>query len=1267
VRASQGKLGWSLNKGKTDNKGQAKLDMLAGLDAEFCFHLENEAAEFSTNGFSEANICDFGLSLKGSEIHGTDSYLVRVNERYTNAFVQMTDARDYMKEVVGADMHEAKVLVGKIANKFPNAMAPCLDFPNWKMLLLDEGLNVAIHALGGLLPADLPGIPLAVSGTQTTVFGINTLHPDIVLPKDSVYSRGVPTHEYGHYAMCNLIYDNGGTGSGMKEFGSAWTEVVRRSIDKDRSGCESCGIAEGWADFFASQVVGGTNYFSIGKGGVHTQVRPGRFDTLDPTKIIPISSTGGTAGPYYPVSLYNHEEPDGGVPLASARGVETSTVWLDHVVDQTYYEDFRTPSMFYCNPYESVCMDDNIGGKRNVAFGPVSASGFIGEKTFNREVAKFATLLHDLFDGQPLNTSASKPGNGSAWFPSAELSGQGVFDVQATQTKTKDLFSFWFSSGHQSDESVALSGATLKSIISRWAETTTPKLHNKEFYIAMSKAMQDSGVADAEICKVFALHSTDGLCPSYLPVAANIIPGPPSLRGKLTPDQYSPNILWTFESTAPFAQQFGYEIKNLTDGNTVAIGTLPFATGEQTMPTGGLPYDKEISAELWVINGAHISQRSEYRLTTPPQSPLAAVSVQPGRSIVYWGHSQASSYAIELFQNGRWEIVRNLKDDGAGIYSHTLWGLPGVEHKVRVVGIGRYGDRGYPGVEAIFTPIPPKDVFVSAFSGNDAYADAGTQAHPFKTLDAAWTRIVLGRTCPLVGGTPQECEALTSDWMAVKLSLSGGSYTTSTVWETSDPLHLTYIKGGHVDGSWAESTQSTSIKPASASVTIPSCGGGQTQHTSFAVREGAALMLERVQVQPDAVATDDCQSVVASYGSNVQVIRSTVSLAGPTTNSTCRTGISLYDWANGSDMEPSASLGMLEIRDFSQVTAARNENAPAGTYMGVCGQQIASISIADSTISGLTSALPGSEENVIGLMSVLVDDVVIARSTIASVLDDYGFVAGGTQMALAALGPRSLFAHNSLIRTGRGPDSMAFMLYPDEEGIVKLYYITAAVGDNWGLKGDPLQGEVAVGSIAAQPKRLTIANSVLAYAGGRSPDMTVLDVDGIGVPAKQYIRGNAFSLELNDEASWSTMRCAAENFAYKWDWDDWEFGDQPLTMVCALPPKAMRYDIGNNQALSDSPCDEWSTGTCEDKQASDGPFSYQVAQFATNGTSLLSGGALRCNGVDLRNEPDWDTIRRDRGNNSRLTDFDTNHPFFSVGARHEPCTDDDWDVVFFPN
>lgn len=75
---------------------------------------------------------------------------------------------------------------------------------------------------------------------------------DIVLRDESLASRGVAVHEYGHTLMCSLM---------GPELQLAFSQLMLQSITRNAND-QAAQLSEGFADYTASQVVGGSDYFT---------------------------------------------------------------------------------------------------------------------------------------------------------------------------------------------------------------------------------------------------------------------------------------------------------------------------------------------------------------------------------------------------------------------------------------------------------------------------------------------------------------------------------------------------------------------------------------------------------------------------------------------------------------------------------------------------------------------------------------------------------------------------------------------------------------------------------------------------------------------------------------------------------------------------------------------------------------------------------------------------------------------------------------------
>lgn len=184
---------------------------------------------------------------------------------------------------------------------------------------------------------------------------------DIVLPDgDSSRSRGVATHEYGHFLFCDLMYraDPG-------KFGAAWSEIVVDTVigqidGRPRERDEDVYLNEGFADFFAGQVAGGVNYFETAENTGHPGLGSMWYCNTGSTRCLD-DNLGAGAGALIPCDLA---------------------------------DPARCPRP---QPLKQTTPPGEVGN------------------AFRQEVGRAATILHDAFDGHPQDVARNEPGNGAAW------------------------------------------------------------------------------------------------------------------------------------------------------------------------------------------------------------------------------------------------------------------------------------------------------------------------------------------------------------------------------------------------------------------------------------------------------------------------------------------------------------------------------------------------------------------------------------------------------------------------------------------------------------------------------------------------------------------------------------------------------------------------------------------------------------------------------------------------------------------------------------
>jgi hypothetical protein len=259
----------TLFEGTTDDEGKASIEVAKGRSVdELCIATENDAAEI-TDFLTEIEVCDF-KSFSQGDIDDVDSLAfvnVRIQDSYFNVLAQVTEARAYLREIVGYSPYKADILVGPIADLMgPQAFTPCLGFPNVSADLIIGAVIAAVTI------ADPPsGIVL---GGLTSLLAVDMIlphysvitQPEFPFPQKSTDSRGMATHEYGHFATCSMLYD-----SSASKISGTWTGAMLERIaegglpsaDADRSY-----DVEALADFMSAQIVGGTAYFTLGEPDV---------------------------------------------------------------------------------------------------------------------------------------------------------------------------------------------------------------------------------------------------------------------------------------------------------------------------------------------------------------------------------------------------------------------------------------------------------------------------------------------------------------------------------------------------------------------------------------------------------------------------------------------------------------------------------------------------------------------------------------------------------------------------------------------------------------------------------------------------------------------------------------------------------------------------------------------------------------------------------------------------------------------------------------
>jgi DNA-binding beta-propeller fold protein YncE len=228
--------GAALFKGTTDEQGRLTVEVAKGYATEVCIVTENEHVKVSGMIFAHEICVETLANLTADETRE-----ISFSNPTVNTFLAMSDTAMWAEHVLRHDMPQMDILTGFWASVITpenggseRAFAPCWgQSPN-----LVAGL-----ALDPLVPG--------YAAVAEFLYAF-----DVILPDASIASRGVPVHEMGHVVMCSLLREQS-----QVSFSIAWTAVILESVTGQDDDSESSYIAEGFADFVTSQVVGGVNYF----------------------------------------------------------------------------------------------------------------------------------------------------------------------------------------------------------------------------------------------------------------------------------------------------------------------------------------------------------------------------------------------------------------------------------------------------------------------------------------------------------------------------------------------------------------------------------------------------------------------------------------------------------------------------------------------------------------------------------------------------------------------------------------------------------------------------------------------------------------------------------------------------------------------------------------------------------------------------------------------------------------------------------------------
>jgi hypothetical protein len=1114
VRLSQGRFGVALSEARSDRWGFVRIVAEKDARADICIELENSAI-LTTAHVVPAQACDFSdNTISAGDMHGTVQRWIEVNQGMAAAFSAMTDGYHYADSVLGRQMHQARFVVGTLADAVMGAiglvsdsdgLAPCLGLSPEGFTRL-AGALADIAAGGAIDLTGAPGLTASLAASAgATLFGAAVVGPDILLNGKARRNRGIPVHEYGHFVMCSLMHS-----ANASQMSQAYIDVIVDRVFSSEDPDHQAGfLAEGWADFVAGQVVGGTLYFAPHQS----------FD----------------------------DRPD-----------ETS----------------------YCPAGEEDCLDDNAGGSPDSPFPPNQ----MPTGSVHKRIARTATLLHDMVDGNSNVMNQDVPGNGAAWL-SGGKNDAGVFqliDAGAIATADPSLYA----ESHESDEQVALSGPTVGRLFEKWAAQPGQRLDEKSLYLAMTQLMKDSGVTDAQICELFALHQPTHTCPSWLPVSQNLTPGPVlGLDSHLfstdpeTPDTLGRNARWSWTADAPFATNFVLNLRNRTAGTVILSQTLPYQRDVAVnFDRMSVPFNIEM--ELGVVTAnANGNRRSAEMIsilaTTAEPVGAPTVLTTVGRTKICFTETQASFYALEV-QDGPddFDLLRRFSDQtGNAQNCHELFGLPATPHTIRVVAHNRHNRPGAPSPLVTFTPRAPALIYVSGTMGNDMSTTPSNPSTPFRTLGRALSYVSSerARTITLPGSPITGPIVIRNDAMdGVRIHLEEGSYTMTTAWREADARFMTELLGGLQVGTWQRTARQSDILGVTQ---LTPAGTGCTDDrvsTLFSADNGGALLLSNVTASVPAIVTpgtgrpDNGPGLAAvahaARGGALVIDDSRFFVDG--VPGTARTSAPI-----------SASGRQTRVQLKESFISSRTGSATAlgGSLVGVCVRDLGQLEINESMISStnanLTAATTGPQ-TAAPVMAIGVSDLLIIRSQlIVAPFSPAYRPTTTTQSALLASGIGSLLMHNSVLRTATGGSTNIVASLEAPHGNIEILQSTLVAGYDFPFTTTGRFASAAVLRLTGASATVNLANNIFGWAGGRANLVVLLDRAAQTADTRRsVVRNNIFSLPSAFVTRPFFMRCGSDMQGGSNEIND------PLQHAC-FRSSFISFDVSGNQANDSRGCE----------------------------------------------------------------------------------------------
>ncbi len=750
----QSHKGGALFRGRLENWGEAGLTVAKG-EQNICVELANDASEI-TNFLTALVLCNFRdpeMPDRNLNIQEDMRIVMDVQDPRTSMFAQFQDGHDYMRWVVGRAPRQARVVVGlpaDIIGEFNGGRAVALCFGD---------------------PTTLPALPTAaIFETIGPGVLLSVGDADIVMPhlgNASANSRGVPTHEYGHFVMCDLMH-----ATNAAKFYETWLNVMVNIMAPDRGAADPAPWndtlygTEAFADFFALQVVGGTNYFAL-----------------------PGSRRGGEMS-YCPVA-----PPE--CPPDNPRTDATS-------------ENLCAPACAGGLPgCGQDCAEDNVGSPPGATSDYVS--GTSDAELFDRNIARLVAIFHDAFDG----VHGFPPEGRLNPTPGAAFNRNGGLFGAPVRAFT-----------NANDEPIALPGSAMVdffgNLFDQWATISEPNFLN-----ALALTMFDHGYDANEVCEFFAIHSLTGDCTDLLHPSVlsgeDIVPGPVlNFRVSRGHELGDRDVTFTWSSSSGTAT--GYELDLIPASGAGRLVELAHEADVEYVESA-LEGDMLYTASAITVNGRNRSEPVDLEFVTFAD-PVDHIAVRPDRGRVEVSWAPPASGRLRSFELWQLEPEERLIEVTSDT-SFTVSGLSDTfEYQFGVGTVNQVGEVGPLVPSARVRPLAPIVLYVAA-TGDDSAAGAGSMTAPFEHLSTAVERAseTGADTIRLLEGTYAEAEMLAIDLpVGSFLRIEGGYRDTGSSWVPDGGTTRVEINGIG-DGLLAPTTVSFNpdAKPAAAAVTV---GGG---------------------------------------------------------------------------------------------------------------------------------------------------------------------------------------------------------------------------------------------------------------------------------------------------------------------------------------------------------------------------------------------------------------------------------------------------------